>query len=177
MKYLIVLLGLMVSLTLGILGVIHSRRTLEIQLNKTNYFENVKNKVTNDVLKESKNNIADANTRLELVQKSIQELTNKVKTAQEAADGAKTELNTCNNDLNQIKTQIGSLEADRKKSETEFQEKTASMTEQKNNLKTELEKRSKVCDYINKRSVEGMKLCGIVPVIQVETNPEAPKAA
>lgn len=99
MKYLIVLLGFMVSLTLGILGIIHSRRTLEIQLNKTNYFENVKNKVTNDMLKESKSNIADANTRLEQVQKRIQELTNEVKTAQQAADGTKTELNTCNNDL------------------------------------------------------------------------------
>ncbi|KAK3551238.1 hypothetical protein QTP70_013830 [Hemibagrus guttatus] len=177
MKYLIVLLGLIVALTLGLLAIIHSRRTLEIQLNKTSYFENVKNKVTNDMLKESKNNIAEANIRLAQTQKRIEGLTKEVKTAQEASDGKKTELNTCNNDLNQIKTQIGSLETQRNKSETEFQEKMASMKEQINKLKTELDKRSKVCDYINKRSVEGMKLCGIVPVLQAMQAPEAAKVS
>lgn len=93
------LLGSLVALTLLLMSFVHSRSTLEIQLTKTNYFKNVKNKVTSDVLKETKSNIYDTNKRLIQNRKRIQELTKQIKTVQEAADWKKAELNTCNNNL------------------------------------------------------------------------------
>ncbi|KAB5586833.1 hypothetical protein PHYPO_G00006040 [Pangasianodon hypophthalmus] len=177
MRYMAVLLGLMVAATVGLLGLIHSRRSMELQLNKASYFETVKHRVTNDVLKELKSSIVEANSRLDQTKKHVEELTKNVKAAQEVADGKKAELNTCNDELKQIKAGTDAIEAERNKSETEFQQKKATMMEQINNLKIEAEKRSKVCDYIIKTSVEGMKLCGIVPVLPAVEKPEAPKAA
>ncbi|KAG7336038.1 hypothetical protein KOW79_000731 [Hemibagrus wyckioides] len=177
MRSFAVVVGLLVAFTLGLLGIIHSRKNLVIQLISTNHFESVKNKVTSDVLNEFQSNIAEATIRLEQTKKELQELSADVKGSQEVADGKKAELKTCNSDLSQIKDEIGSLEAERSKSDTEFQKSKSSLTEQISNLKKELEKRSKVCDYITKNSVEGMKLCGIVPVLQAEPNPGAAKAA
>ncbi|MCJ8728599.1 hypothetical protein PDJAM_G00006420 [Pangasius djambal] len=177
MRHLAVLLGLVVAATVGLVGIIHSRRSMEFQLSKASYFETVKRGVTSDVLKELKSNIAEASIRLDQTKKHVEELTKGVKEAQEAEDGKKAELNTCNNELKQIKDGIDAIEAETNKAETEFQQKKASMKEQINNLKTDAEKRSKVCDYIIKTSVEGMKLCGIVPVLPAVQNPEIPKAA
>ncbi|XP_027005862.1 nucleoprotein TPR-like [Tachysurus fulvidraco] len=166
MRHLGVLLGSLVAFTLLLMVFVYSRSTLEFELTKTNYFKNVNNKVTSDVLKETKSNIDDTNKRLMQKRKRIQELTKEIKAFQEAADGKKAMLNTCNNDLSQIKAEIVSLEETRSKSDTEFQQKKSDLIEQINKLKTELEKRSNLCNYINKRSVEGMKLCGIVAFLQ-----------
>lgn len=99
MKYMPVVLGLVVAFSLGLLAIVHSRRNTELQLTKTSYFENVKHKVTSDVLKELQSNIAEANTRLEKTKKQVTELQTNVKAAQEVANGNKDELNTCSNEL------------------------------------------------------------------------------
>lgn len=99
MKYLVLVLGLMVASALGLLGLIHSKRSIQIQLTKTSYFESVKHKVTTDVLKEFQSNIAEANTRLEQTTKEVEILVPEVKSSQEAADGKTAEMNTCNNEL------------------------------------------------------------------------------
>ncbi|KAK2854860.1 hypothetical protein Q7C36_006729 [Tachysurus vachellii] len=175
MKNFAVVLGLMVASIMGLLGIIHSRRDLVHEMITSNHLESVKNKVSIDLLKELQGNIAEATSRVDETKKQTEEFTEKVRTTQKAADGKKAELNTCNNDLSQIKAEIGSLEAERSKTDTEFQQKKSNLNEQINKLKKELEIHSKVCDYIKKTSVEGMKLCGIEP--QVEQNPGAAKAA
>ncbi|XP_047666699.1 repetitive organellar protein [Tachysurus fulvidraco] len=178
MKNFAVVLGLMVASIMGLLGIIHSRTNLVQEMTKSNHLENVKIQVSTDLLKELQGNIAEATGRVDETKKQTEELTDKVKKTQEAADGKKAELNTCNNDLSQIKTEIGSLEAERSKTDTEFQKKKSDLNEQINKLKKEFEIQSKVCDYIQKTSVEGMKLCGIEPAVpQVEQNPGAAKAA
>lgn len=172
MRYLSVGLGVAVMAMLGLVGFVLSRRNVVLQLNKTSYFESVKHKVSSDMLKEAKTNIAEANIRLERTKKQIADLTTALKTAQEAAVVKKAEMNKCNDEMNEIKTTIGALEAEKNKMEAEFQQKKASLKEQVDNLKIGAEKRSKVCDYIVKTSVDGMKLCGIVPVLQAEVKPE-----
>lgn len=93
------MLGLVVVFIMSLMGIIQSRKNAEGQLTKTSYFENVKHRVTNDVLKEVQTNIAEANIRLAQTKKQVEELLTKVKAAQEAADGKTAELNTCNSDL------------------------------------------------------------------------------
>lgn len=99
MKYLPVVMVLVVAFTLALLGVIHSRRNVERQLTKTLYFENVKHRVTVDVLKEFKANIVEANSRIDRTKKEIVDLTAAIETAQVSADEKKTELNTCTEEL------------------------------------------------------------------------------
>lgn len=172
MRYLAVGLGLVVMAILGLVGFIHSRNTVVLQLSKSSYFESVKHKVSSDMLKELKTNIAEANIRLEQIKKQVVDLATALKSAQGTADGKKAEMNKCNDEMNEIKTTIGALEAEKNKTDAEFQQKKASLKQQVDNLKIEAEKRSKVCDYILKASVDGMKLCGIVPVIQAGPKPE-----
>lgn len=99
MRYIVFVLGSIVAGALGLLGLIHSKRILEIQLTKTSYFESVKHRVTSDVLKEFQSNIAEANRRIEQTNIEVEKLLPEVKSSQEAADGKTAEMNTCNNEL------------------------------------------------------------------------------
>lgn len=92
-------LSLVAAYTLGLLGIIHLRKNVVIQLISTNQFDSVKDKVTSDVLKEFQSNIAEATFRLEKTRKELQELAAEVKGSQEVADVKKNELKTCNSDL------------------------------------------------------------------------------
>ncbi|TSK34833.1 hypothetical protein Baya_4441 [Bagarius yarrelli] len=177
MKFLVVILCLLVALMMGLLGTTNSRKNLEFQLTKSISFENIKKKVSRDVLREFESNIAEANTRLDQTKKELDKLTIEVKTAQETASEKNTVLNTCNSDLSKINSDISALEAQKSTTETEFQKIEDSLKQQINNLKQEHQNRSKVCNYIGKGSTEGMKLCGIVPPSQVEKKPEPAKAA
>lgn len=84
---------------MGLLGISHSRRNLVQEMIKNNHLESVKIQVSTDLLKEVQGNIAEATGRVAETKKQTEELTAKLKTTQEAADGKKAELNTCNNDL------------------------------------------------------------------------------
>lgn len=99
MRYLSVGLGVAVMAMLGLVGFVLSRRNVVLQLNKTSYFESVKHKVSSDMLKEVKTNIAEANIRLERTKKQIADLTTALKTAQEAAVVKKAEMNKCNDEM------------------------------------------------------------------------------
>lgn len=101
MRYLAVVLGTV--LTLGMVGFIYSRRNTELQLTKASYFDHVKHRVTSDVLKELQSNIAEAKTRLDQNKKQVEDLTTRIKAAQEAAGGKKAELNTCKDELVRIR--------------------------------------------------------------------------
>ncbi|KAF7708599.1 uncharacterized protein zgc:174935 [Silurus meridionalis] len=166
MRYLAVLVVLMVALNLGLLGVIHSRKNMELQLTKTAYFENVKHRVTSDVLKEYESNISEGTKRLEEIKTDVVDLTAKVKITKEAAEGKEAELKTCTDELNELKNDVGTLQTEKNKTDSEFQKQKASLTEQINSLKSEAEKRSKVCDYITNDSPDGIKLCGVGLVLQ-----------
>ncbi|KAF5907707.1 nucleoprotein TPR-like, partial [Clarias magur] len=155
MKYLPVVMVLVVAFTLGLLGLIHTRRNVERQLTKTSYFESVKHRVTVDVLKEFKANIVEANSRIDRTKKEIVDLTASIETAQVSADEKKTELNTCTEELLQLKTASDAIETERNRTVTEFLQLRGSFTERTTNIKILAEKRSRMCDYIIKSSVEG----------------------
>lgn len=93
------LLSLLVVGSLGIAGYIHNKRKEELKLAKHASFQNVKHRVTRDVLKEYTTHVVESTSLLDKTKKQIQDLGAEVATAQEAADAKKAEADTCTGDM------------------------------------------------------------------------------
>ncbi|KAL7887402.1 hypothetical protein AOLI_G00051230 [Acnodon oligacanthus] len=164
------LLTVLVVCSLGLAGYVHHKRKEEVRLAKHASFQNVKHRVSSDVLREYMTHVVESNSLLDKTKKQIADLTAEVKEAQEAADGKRGVAETCTGDLKQITDEIVGIDTEKNNAEEEFKKKKANLQEQISNLKKEMEQHSKVCDYIKKDSAEGRKLCGL------EALPEQPVA-
>lgn len=154
-------MGLLVVCSLGLAGYIHTKRKEELKLAKHASFQNVKNRVTKDVLKEYQNQAVETSNLLDSTKKQLVDLRAEVAEAQMAVNVKKTSANTCAGDLKQITDEIAAINIQKSTTAGEFQKKKAKLQEQISNLKKASVQRSKVCDYIKIDSAEGRKLCGI----------------
>lgn len=154
-------MALLVVCSLGLAGYIHTKRKEELKLAKHASFQNVKNRVTKDVLKEYQNQAVETSNLLDSTKKQLEGLKAEMAAAQVAADTKKTEAGTCAGDLKRITDEIAAINSQKSSADGEFQKKKASLQEQIGNLKKASGERSKVCDHIKLDSVEGRRLCGI----------------
>lgn len=161
MKFQIVTTTLLVGWSLGLMSYIHSKRRTEIQLNKTNYFEQVRIQITGDVLKDFQEQIVKTAKQIEETKSTVEKLKAEAKESQAAADKKKADLNTCTGVLTQMQTEAAGVETEKTNIKNEFQKKMAGLTQQRDDLKKEDGEKSKVCNYINKTSPEGTSLCGM----------------
>lgn len=99
MKLQIVLLVLLVGCSLALLTYVQAKRKLEIQLNKTHYFEHVKHQVTNDVLVEFRGIFEDGSKQLESISVQLEKLKVEVQEVQKLSDQKKADTDSCNEEL------------------------------------------------------------------------------
>ncbi|XP_062848320.1 uncharacterized protein zgc:174935 [Trichomycterus rosablanca] len=178
MKLHIVLLVLLLGCSLGLMAYIQSKRKLEVQLNKTHYFEQIKHKVTNDVLVEFKDLLLDTGAQLESTKTQLEKLKVEVQEVQKVADMKKADVGTCNEELKKLQDQAVAASNEKTKTEADFKKKTGDWKAQKDQLKKEMQQHSIVCSYVDKTSPEGTKLCGIALAAPPNnTVKEAPKSA
>ncbi|XP_037393160.1 uncharacterized protein zgc:174935 [Pygocentrus nattereri] len=174
------LLTVLVVCSLGLAGYVHHKRKEEVKLVKHASFQNVKHRVTSDVLREYMSHVVESNSLLDKTNKQIVDLTAEVKEAQEASDAKRGLVETCTGDLKHITDEIAGIDTEKNNADEEFKKKKANLQEQIGNLKKEVEQHSKVCDYIKKDSDEGRKLCGLEalpkePVAKEDKKEEPPK--
>uniref|UniRef100_A0A3B1K8L4 Zgc:174935 n=1 Tax=Astyanax mexicanus TaxID=7994 RepID=A0A3B1K8L4_ASTMX len=173
MRCQVLLMALLVVCSLGLAGYIHNKRKEELKLAKHASFQNVKNRVTKDVLKEYQNQAVETSNLLDSTKKQLNDLKAELTAAQVAADTKKAAADTCTGDLKRITDEIAAIDTQKANTEGEFQKKKASLQEQIANLKKASEERSKMCDYLKADSADGWKLCGIPNPPNV--NPEEKK--
>ncbi|KAK1795151.1 hypothetical protein P4O66_010336 [Electrophorus voltai] len=154
MKCQALLLTLLMVCSLCVVGYIHNQKKEEAQLSKLISFQNVKHRVTKDVMQEYQTHLIESSSLLDKIKKQIQDLAGEVRGAQDVAEGTKNEVDMCNSDLKRIADEAVATEADKTHVKSEFEKKKASFQEQLANLKKEMEQLSKVCDYIKKTSDE-----------------------
>ncbi|XP_036440801.1 uncharacterized protein zgc:174935 [Colossoma macropomum] len=169
------LLTVLVVCSLGLAGYIHHKKKEEVKLAKHASFQNVKHRVTSDVLREYMTHVVESNSLLDKTKKQITDLTAEVKEAQEAADAKRGVVETCTGDLKRVTDEIAAIDTEKNNADEEFKKKKASLQEQMDNLKKEVEQHSKVCDYIKKDSAEGRKLCGMEALPKQNVTKEAKK--
>ncbi|XP_030640337.1 uncharacterized protein zgc:174935 [Chanos chanos] len=174
MKYPMLLLALVILASLGLAAYIQSRRKLEMQLAKQASFQDIKYRVTRDVLGEYHDQVVRTNSLADKTKAQVEELNAQVAEVQEKADKKKEEMDACNGEKKRITDEMAASETEKTNAQKEFEKEKARWTEEMAKLKQEKEQRSKVCDYIKKDSSEGRTLCGDPPV-QAE-KPEEKKA-
>ncbi|KAI4877321.1 hypothetical protein NFI96_017305 [Prochilodus magdalenae] len=160
MKFQVFLVATLLVCSLGLAGYIHNKKDEEFKLAKHASFQNVKHRVTGDVLKEYMTHVVESSSLLDKTKKQIEDLKVEVTGAQEGADGKRAEAETCTGELKRMTDEVASIDTEKANADGEFQKKKGSLQEQIANLKKEIEQPSKVCDYIKKDSAEGKKLCG-----------------
>ncbi|XP_066539017.1 uncharacterized protein zgc:174935 [Hoplias malabaricus] len=160
MRCQVLLLAVLLLGSLGLAGYIHNNRKEELKLAKHASFQNVKHRVTRDVLKEYLTHVVESSSLLDKTKKQIEELKVDVAGVEQVAKAKKAEEDACSGDLKRITDEGAAIDTDKTNTDGEFQKKKADLQEQIATLKKEAEQQSKVCNYIKKDSIDGQKLCG-----------------
>ncbi|XP_063054130.1 uncharacterized protein zgc:174935 [Engraulis encrasicolus] len=150
--FIVVMLAGTVSLTI----LIHKKKIQEVSLAKEANFEEIKNKVTKDVLTEVVDNLSKDKSNLESKKKMIEEVKTAIQNKQNQAAAARHDAEECQGETKRTADELANLEADQN---TLNNEKEA-WTREIESLQKDLAQKSKVCDYILKDSEEAKKLCG-----------------
>ncbi|KAM9353150.1 uncharacterized protein ABDE67_005517 [Symphorus nematophorus] len=161
---------LCIAVTVALMGLMKIRKKEQDKEDKRQKFEDIKLRVTHDVLGEYEAEKAETEKLLEKTKSDIKLLSDEVSTVQARKEKAKGDADACQGGEKSAKDELA-------KEETEFnnlkaqtdQEKTSWATEVET-LKKQLEARSAMCDHLKKDSEEGSKLCK-----QEEPKAEAPK--
>lgn len=98
MKFAVVLLAFFLVCSLCIAGYIHSRRKQEMQLSKQASFQDIKFRVTRDVLEEYQDQLTQSNTLLKNTKTEVDTLTKDLSVAKTFVEKKKGDVDTCKGD-------------------------------------------------------------------------------
>ncbi|XP_051999640.1 uncharacterized protein LOC127655722 isoform X2 [Xyrauchen texanus] len=180
MKLSALLLGFVLVCCLVIAGYIHSTRKQEIYLNKKASFLDIKFRVTRDVLGEYQDQLTQSNSLLKKLEQDVVNLTKEISETKTFAGKKKTEVETCKGQKKQITNEIAATLSEKTNEQNEFVKEKSRWVEEISSLKRQTQVYSRICDYIDKTSAEGRKLCGLSeqpkPKLVEPPKAEVPKA-
>ncbi|XP_067305255.1 myosin-7 [Pseudorasbora parva] len=176
MKFPALLLGFLLVCSLGIAGYIHSRRKLELHLNKQASFLDIKFRVTRDVLGEYKEQFIQSNTQLEKSTTEVDTLTKDLTQVKSLAAQKTSDFDICKGHKKQYTDEIAASESETKHIQDELVKAKNHWEADVAFLKKQLEQESTLCKYIDKASEEGKKLCNIIEEPPKPKEPQADKA-
>ncbi|XP_059364667.1 uncharacterized protein LOC132103579 [Carassius carassius] len=182
MKFPALLLAFFLVCSLGIAGYIHSRRKPELQISKQASFQDIKFRVTRDVLEEYKDQLIQGNILLNKTKTEVDTLTKDVSVDKTFAEKKKGDVDTCKGDKKRLTDEIAAAESEKKHIESEFVKEKSHWATEVDSLQNQLVQLSTLCKYIDKTSEEGRKLCNITQEPQQpeakpkESQAEKPKA-
>ncbi|XP_069040922.1 tropomyosin-2-like [Lepisosteus oculatus] len=111
--------------------------------------------------------LSTATERKNRMQRSLKELESQVSTWEKELEERRRQTGTCQQEQKDADEQLKSSEKELQDAKSQHEEDKAGWNNDINSLKKQVELKSKVCDYVDKKSAEGRKLCGL---------PELPKA-
>ncbi|XP_051577844.1 uncharacterized protein LOC127454583 isoform X2 [Myxocyprinus asiaticus] len=180
MKVLALLLVFVLVCSLVIAGYIHSTRKKEIYLNKQASFLDIKFRVTRDVLGEYQDQLTQSNSLLKKLKQDVVNLTKELSGTKTLVGKKKTEVETCKGQKKQITNEIAATKSEKTNEQNEFVKEKSRWVKEISSLKRQTQEYSRLCDYIDKTSVEGRKLCGLSelpkPKLVEPKEAEQPKA-
>ncbi|KAM8735131.1 uncharacterized protein AB9X84_023705 [Acanthopagrus schlegelii] len=170
-----VILPVSLVLSVALLGVLKIRKKESDRELKKEDFENVKLRVTNDVLGEYKRELAETENRVETAQtemtgleKETNELRFKVTKTQTDFGSCDSARKTAQDGLAAVESQMNNLKAETEKEESGWKTEV-------DTLKSQLAARSAVCDHLKKDAHVG-NLCEAKAAPKEEPKAESPQA-
>jgi len=167
-------LPMSILVSVALVGVMKIRQKEHDKIDRRNRFEDIKLRVTHDVLGEYQSEKADTQNRLDKANTDVKALEEEVKTLQMTDTKKKGEVDICQagqktarDELASAETELNNLQAESSKEKADWNTELAS-------LKQQLETRSPVCDFMKPGQDSDKKLCG--EVIVEAPKPEEPKA-
>uniref|UniRef100_A0A672PQT3 Uncharacterized protein n=1 Tax=Sinocyclocheilus grahami TaxID=75366 RepID=A0A672PQT3_SINGR len=120
MKFPALLLAFFLVCSLGIAGYIHSRRKQEMQLSKQASFQDIKFRVTRDVLGEYQDQLIQSNTLLKKTKTEVDTLTKDLSVAKTFVEKKTSEVDACKGDQKRKTDEIAAAESEKKHIQSEF---------------------------------------------------------
>ncbi|XP_051574895.1 translation initiation factor IF-2-like [Myxocyprinus asiaticus] len=161
MKLPFLLLGFALVCSMGITGYIHFRRKQEIHLNKQASFLDIKFRVSRDVLGEYQDQLIQSNSLLDKIKQEVDNLSKELSEAKTLVGKKIAEVDTCKGDKKRITDEIAASQTEKTNNQNEIVKEKSQWIEEISSLKRQMQEYSSLCDYIDKTSEEGRKLCGI----------------
>ncbi|KAJ4931539.1 hypothetical protein JOQ06_025834 [Pogonophryne albipinna] len=171
----IILLPVTIALSVALLGFTKIRKREHDIEEKQSKFQDVKLRVTNELLQEYQGEVTEAKDYMETITADLKAFTEEIETLQSNADKAKNEADTCNGEKEMVADLLVSVETLLKNLPAELNTMQTGWTAEVETLKQKLAARSAVCDFLKAGSADASKLCGEEPKAEVP-KPEGPKA-
>uniref|UniRef100_A0A3P8RXM2 Zgc:174935 n=1 Tax=Amphiprion percula TaxID=161767 RepID=A0A3P8RXM2_AMPPE len=170
-----IVLPLSIIVSVALLGFLKVLKKEELTQNKRSRFQEIKVRVSADVLGEYLKEKVDTELRLgkaEEEQKTLEEQVNALKANEEKAKG---DVDICTAEMKSETDQLAAVEAEVNMLKGEFEKENNSWKTEHEALKQELEKRSPVCNYLNRESGAMRTLCGAEAQKKEDPKAEEPK--
>ncbi|KAJ8398513.1 hypothetical protein AAFF_G00427680 [Aldrovandia affinis] len=153
---LVVFTSVVTSAILAVL--LYTKRSDVEALAKKAAFMGIKVRVTMDVLGEYQGDVDKLQKSMDDHNNEVEALTAELKSKEPDAKKKNDELVTCQEYLKKVNEEIAGSTGEIKKVQDELDKEKTVWNKESADLKEEFGKRSKVCDYVKKDSVEGKKL-------------------
>ncbi|KAK5922306.1 hypothetical protein CgunFtcFv8_019580 [Champsocephalus gunnari] len=171
----IILLPVTIVLSVALLGFTKIRKRDHDREEKHSKFQDVKLRVTNEMLQEYQREVTETKDYMEMTTADLKALTEEIETLQSNADEAKNKADICNEEKKMVADQLVSVETLLQNLPAELNTMQTEWTAEVETLKQQLAARSAVCDFLKAGSADASKLCGEEPKAEVP-KPEGPKA-
>lgn len=129
-------------------------------MDKRNRFEDIKLRVTNDVLGEYLDERGDIQNRLDKITHEQRALEKQVNMMQKKEDTTKHEVQVCQGDQKSASDELATIETEFSNLKVAIDRENASWTAEMETLHKQLQARSPVCDFLKKNSQAVRSLCG-----------------
>ncbi|XP_071759449.1 uncharacterized protein LOC139914911 [Centroberyx gerrardi] len=155
-----VLLTLSVLVTVTLLGLVKLRQTEQEREEKRYRFQDIKLRVTRDVVGEYRAELAASQSRVEKTTAEVKTLEDEVVKLQATENQKRGETDACLAEKKRINDELALEESQRSDVKAESEKQKTSWEAEVASLKQQIAQRSKVCDFVNKDSATVSKLCG-----------------
>uniref|UniRef100_A0A8P4KNZ7 Zgc:174935 n=1 Tax=Dicentrarchus labrax TaxID=13489 RepID=A0A8P4KNZ7_DICLA len=170
-----VILPLTLVVSVALVGLMKLRKKEYDKENRLNKFEDIKLRVTYDVLREYESEKARMQNLLEKTKSehnAMEEEVNKVGMNEEKAKG---EVDICQGEQKSARDQLATVETEFNSQQAANDKEKASWKAEEESLKVQLAARSSVCDFVKTQSLQAAsQLCGNEVKVE-EPKAEAPK--
>ncbi|XP_071325770.1 uncharacterized abhydrolase domain-containing protein DDB_G0269086 [Trachinotus anak] len=172
----VVLLPLTIMASVALLGFMRLRRKEQDREDRRGKFQNIKLRVTYDMLGEFQREEAEAQLLLDKTQSDHKILEEEVNMVQTKADKAKGDVDVCLGGQKTLKDVVASAETEFNNLKAETDKETATWKTEIETLKQKLAARNPLCDFLKKGSNAASSLCGKDEIDKPEeAKAEAPK--
>ncbi|XP_031709360.1 FK506-binding protein 4 [Anarrhichthys ocellatus] len=159
-------------LSVALVGIMKMRKLQHDKYERQNNFQDIKLRVTNDVLQGYNSMAAETENLMQKTQTEQKALEEETVRLEAEAIAAKGRSDICESGQKHVTDELTSVETELKKLQDEFEKEKTNLKTESDTLNQQLAAKSAVCGFLKAELTPASQLCGIVEA----PKPEEPKA-